>query len=238
MPIPNELLNEIETELFAENGSSEFDASKTCEQCGNQPCTCHKSEKVCPTCGKNPCQCNKSKTTNNSTQDTTMPLFDDPELNQLFDEHAPGEGAASGKEAKDPNVTEGQMAGELSKRKKCKSIEEELFSGDGTETPAGDDKTPAGDDNPPADDGTKAANDTTNGDPADATKKGKKHKSDIADLFSDDLFKIEGEEDGKKGKKDDEEIPGEGDGDEDEDEDFASLEAELASEEAALDFDL
>lgn len=230
MPIPNELLNEIETELFAENGSSELDTSKVCEQCGNQPCTCHKSEKVCPTCGKNPCQCNKSKTTNNSTQDTIMPLFDDPELNQLFDEHAPGEGAASGKEAKDPNVTEGQMAGELSKRKKCKSIEEELFSGD-------DNGTPAGDDNPPADDGTKAADDTTNGDPADATKKGKKHKSDIADLFSEDLFKTEGEDGDKKDKKDDDEVPGEDDG-EDDDEDLASLEAELASEEAALDFDL
>ena len=233
MPIPNELLNEIETELFAENGSSELDSSKTCEQCGNQPCTCHKSEKVCPTCGKHPCQCNKSKTTNNSTQDTIMPLFDDPELNQLFDEHAPGEGAASGKEAKDPNpdAVGNQAEKELAKRKKCKSIEEELFSGDGNETPAGDENN--GDQN-----GEQAANDTADGDPTATTKKGKKHKSDIADLFSDDLFKTEGEEDGKNGKKDDDEVPGEEDDDEEDEEDLASLEIELASEEAALDFDL
>jgi hypothetical protein len=162
-----------------------------------------------------------------------MPLFDDPELNQLFDEHAPGEGAASGKEAKDPNpdAVGNQAEKELAKRKKCKSIEEELFSGDGNETPAGDENN--GDQN-----GEQAANDTADGDPTATTKKGKKHKSDIADLFSDDLFKTEGEDDDKKDKKKDDEVPGEDDGDEDEDEDFASLEAELASEEAALDFDL
>jgi hypothetical protein len=154
-----------------------------------------------------------------------MPLFDDPELNNLFDEHAPGEGAAAGKEAKNPNVTEGQIAGAVSSSKKCKTIEEELFA---DETPAEDEK-PSDDD-----DGTKAADETANGDPAETDKKGKKHKSDVADLFSEELF---------SDKKDNEdETPAEDNGDdageEDEDEDLASLDLDLASEEATLDFDL
>lgn len=216
MPITNELLNEIETELFAETGSSEMDSSKVCEKCGNQPCTCRHSDKTCPTCGKSPCQCKETKS-NNSTQDTTMPLFDDPELNQLFDEHAPGEGADAGKEAKDPNVTEGQMAGELSKQKKCKSIEEELFSeeGDGAENPS-DDETPG-----------------ESEEDINKKKGGKKCKSDIADLFSDDLFN-----DGDKKPVE----PEEGDKSEDDDEDddeIAEESALLISEaEADLEFDL
>lgn len=221
MPIANELLNEIETELFAETGSSEMESSKVCEKCGNQPCTCHKSDKTCPTCGKSPCQCKETKS-NNSTQDTTMPLFDDPELNQLFDEHAPGEGAESGKEAKDPNPdTVGDQAeAELAKRKKCKSIEEELF----------DDKT----------EGVDNADATIDGDETEEAKRkkgGKKHKSDIADLFSDDLFKEKGEGDEDGDETDD--APAGDDEEDDDDEEIAEESALLISEaEAALDFDL
>jgi len=149
-------------------------------------------------------------------------LFDDPELNSIFaaDAHAPGEGAESGKEAKDPNVTEGQMAGELAKRKKCKSIEEELFA--------------------TGDDGEQNANGTIDGEETDETKK-KKHKSDVSDLFSEELFGDKDadpapEEDPEKGgakKGDDDEIPGEEEGVED-----SELELELAAEAAALDLGL
>lgn len=219
MPIPNELLNDIETELFSETGSSEMDSQKVCEKCGNQPCTCHKSEKVCEHCGKTPCQCNKTNKSNNSTKDTTMPLFDDPELNSLFaDEHAPGEGAAAGKEAKDPNVTEGEIAGAVSCGKKCKSAAEELWA---SENP----------DETPAPDGEDNAGKTADGEPVDETKR-KKHKSDIADLFSDELFK------GDPKPEDDEPKPEDDENADDDDDDFSSeFEAELASEEAALDFD-
>jgi hypothetical protein len=152
-------------------------------------------------------------------------LFDDPELNSIFaaDAHAPGEGAESGKEAKDPNVTEGQMAGELAKRKKCKSIEEELFA--------------------TGDDGEQNANGTIDGEETDETKK-KKHKSDVSDLFSEELFGEkkddpatgDGENDPEKNGKtgdDDETIPGEEEGVDD-----SELELELAAEAAALDLGL
>lgn len=221
MPIPNELLNDIETELFSETGSSEMDSQKVCEKCGNQPCTCHKSEKVCEHCGKTPCQCNKTHKSNNSTKDTTMPLFDDPELNNLFaDEHAPGEGADAGKEAKDPNVTEGEIAGAVSCGKKCKSAAEELWNQDGEPAPEGD-----GDGEP------SPADDTVDGKQTDETKK-KKHKSDIADLFSDELFaeKKGDPEDPKVDPDDDEEA-------EDEDDLPSEIEMDLASEEANLDFE-
>jgi hypothetical protein len=149
-------------------------------------------------------------------------LFDDPELNQLFDEHAPGEGAESGKEAKDPNPdTVGDQAeSELAKRKKCKSLEEELF-----------------------DDATNPEEEVPGESEEDVTKRkkgGKKHKSDIADLFSDDLFKDKGEADEDGDGTDD--APAASDDDEDdedaEDEAIAEESALLISEEeAALDFD-
>lgn len=225
MPIPNELLNDIETELFSETGSSEMDSQKVCEKCGNQPCTCQKSVKVCEHCGKTPCQCNKTNKSNNSTKDTTMPLFDDPELNSLFaDPQAPGEGLPAGKEAKDPNVTEGEIAGAVSCGKKCKSVDEELWSAENPdETPA-----PEGEDN---------ADKTADGESVDETKR-KKHKSDIADLFSEELFAKNGDDDAPKGG---DETPKGGDDDEDNDDDEDDLssvvEMDLASEEAALDFD-
>lgn len=220
MPIANELLNEIETELFAETGSSEMESSKVCETCGNQPCTCHNSDKTCPTCGKSPCQCKETKS-NNSTQDTTMPqpLFDDPELNQLFDEHAPGEGAESGKEAKDPNpdTVGNQAEAELAKRKKCKTLEEELFEEPATEP----DQVPG----------------ESEEEIEKRKKGGKKHKSDIADLFSDDLFKEKGEGDGD-GTDGAPAASGEDD-DEDDDDEIAEESALLITEaESALDFDL
>lgn len=226
MPIPNELLNDIETELFSETGSSEMDSQKVCEKCGNQPCTCQKSVKVCEHCGKTPCQCNKTNKSNNSTKDTTMPLFDDPELNSLFaDAHAPGEGAESGKEAKDPNVTEGEIAGAVSCGKKCKSAAEDLWANENPdETPA-----PDGEDN---------AGKTADGEPVDETKR-KKHKSDIADLFSDELFKGEPkvEGDGETTPKPEDDDENNTEDDDDIDNEAAAIELELASEEAALDFD-
>lgn len=221
MPINNELLNDIETELFSETGSSEMDSQKVCEKCGNQPCTCQKSTKVCEHCGKTPCQCNKTNKSNNSTKDTTMPLFDDPELNSLFaDPQAPGNGLPAGKEAKDPNVTEGEIAGAVSCGKKCKSAAEELWASENPENP---DET-----NPDKSD------DTLGGEVTPEEKK-RKHKSDIADLFSEELFKGDNDETPKKGV-DDDDTPSEEE--EEKEEDMTSeFEMELASEEAALDFD-
>jgi hypothetical protein len=153
-----------------------------------------------------------------------MPLFDDPELNSLFaDAHAPGEGAESGKEAKDPNVTEGEIAGAVSCGKKCKSAAEDLWANENPENP----------DETPAPDGEDNAGKTADGEPVDETKK-KKHKSDIADLFSDELFKGEP-------KVDDNDEPKPEDDNEDDDDigdEAAEIEMDLASEEAALDFDL
>lgn len=231
MPNQNELLNEIETELFS--GDMELDALdsvKVCEKCGNQPCTCHKSDKVCEKCGKIPCQCDKKQKSNNSTKENTMPLFDDPELNSLFDEHDPGKGADAGKPAQDPDVTKGEIAGAVACGKKCKSVEEDLWSKADDETETEDD----GENNPAAD--------TVNGGQATPTKKkksGKKCKSDIADLFSDDLFKDPSEEDTEEDPKNP--APAKDDDEEDDDEDIgdesAEFDLEIASEEAAMDFD-
>jgi len=216
MPISNELLNDIETELFSETGSSEMDSQKVCEKCGNQPCTCQKSVKVCEHCGKTPCQCNKTNKSNNSTKDTTMPLFDDPELNSLFaDPQAPGEGLPAGKEAKDPNVTEGEIAGAVSCGKKCKSAAEELWASEGNP------ENPDDPENPKPEDGD-----------ATPVEKRKKHKSDVADLFSEELFKGDPKPEEEEPKPEDEENDDDDLGDE-----SAEIEMDLASEEAALDFD-
>jgi hypothetical protein len=158
-----------------------------------------------------------------------MPLFDDPELNQLFDEHAPGEGADAGTEAKDPNpdTVGNQAEKELAKNKKCKTIEEELFADAGTEpeeTPGEGDKTPG-----------------ENEEEIEKKKGSKKHKSDIADLFSDELFKdgdkkdpaeSAGESDGTDDKSGDE-----GEGDEEEDEFATESAIILLAEEAEAELE-